>query len=124
MAEALIHIGDAMTNTWRDGDVMLVRTRDGTFSALEHRFPFTVIPLGILTEAVALELEKTGVVYDVEGEPVGGTENNRRKYRIDWRALIARGDGAVEGRKATEQDVLDGKVVEWVAQAAAAAKVR
>ena len=118
MAEALIYIGDAATNTWRDGDVMVVRTKDGTFSKLEHRRPFTVIPVGSISGTLALEYEKTGVLYDVNDEPMPGTGNQRRKYRVDWKAIIAKGDGTVKGKAATEKDVADGKVVEWTEQSA------
>jgi len=118
MAEALIHIGDAATNTWRDGDVIAVRTKDGTFSASEHRRPFAVIPLDGMTEAIALEYEKTGVVYDVFGEPMAGTENRRRKYRIDWRAILAAGGGKVDGKTVAERDVRAGKKIDWLRQSA------
>src|SRR3990170_4178863 len=124
MAEALIHIGDAKTNTWRDGDVIAVRVRDGTFTPFERQLPFAVVPLGALTEAIALELEKTGVLYDVNGEPLVATLGYRRKYRIDWRALLAKGDGTVGGKTATEADVLAGKRVAFSPQLATVAVVR
>lgn len=92
----MIHIGDAKTNTWRDGDVMLVRTEDGTFSTIEHRFPFAVIPLRAMAEVQAREFERPGA-------------GRRRRYMIDWKSLIAGKAGTVDGKDATEADVLDSK---------------
>lgn len=124
MGEALIHIGDSAKNTWRDGDIIVVRTKDGTFSEQEKRYPFAVVPLGTLTRAIANELETTGVLYDVNGKPMPGTESNRRKYRIDWRALLAKGDGTADGKTATERDVLDGQEVKFAVQMVTVATVR
>ena len=124
MSEALIHIGDAKTNTWRDGDVMEVRVQDGTFSRAERVRPFMVIPLGAISRSTALELTTTGVVYDVFGVPLPATRGYKRKYVIDWKALLAKGDGTVDGRTAVEADVLAGKTVTLAPQSYTVAKVR
>ena len=124
MSFALIHIGNAKTNTWRDGDVVEVRGED-TFSPLEHRYPMAVIPVGASTSGQMREWEKDGYEFDQNGDITPETKHRRRIYRIDWKSLIAAGDGTSPSLStATEKDVTDGKTITWAEKDATVVEVR